>query len=471
MNKLTSVTILVAIILFVAGLSYSQEYAGSERCKGCHASIYDDYMKTGHPYKLSRISGEAPSFPEGTSPGVPNPPEGLTWDDITYMIGGFGWKARFMDSEGYILTGDQNRQYNLANAVLGTDAGWVGYDAAKAPRKPYTCGSCHTTGWTATDSAGPHQDDLPGIYGTWEEPGVRCEGCHGPGKAHADDPANVKPSKAEKCGECHARGDVNQIDASGGLIKHHEQYEDLLASPHKSFKCGTCHEPHLSTKYGFGGFKGTDKSCNVCHSNIEIKLAAKANFECYDCHMPYAAKSAVAITIEHAGGSVPKGDIRTHIFRIKADSSWNMFNDEGTYVRLDSEGKAHISVKYACLSCHTSKDIGWASDNADRIHETGTAVQYADNNVIAPEKYKLYQNYPNPFNPTTTIAFDLAESRVVVMTLFNLAGQQIATLMNERLPAGQHHVTFSGQDLPSGVYIYQIKAGDFMATRKLMLMK
>ena len=464
----------VGFLLVLGSLqAYAQNYVGSGTCKTCHQSIWDDYMKSGHPWKIQKVEGAPPTYPEGTSPGVPNPPADKTWNDITYVIGGYGWKARFMDAEGYILTGDSIRQYNLPNENLGTEAGWVGYDADKAPRKPYTCGSCHTTGWVGTGESGPHQDNLPGIYGTWVEEGVRCEACHGPASEHVSAPldSTKRPSTEERCGECHARGDVNQIDAKGGLIKHHEQYEDLLASPHKIFECGRCHEPHKSTKYHFGGYKGDDRTCKVCHSDKEIKIQRMANLECHDCHMPYVAKSAVAITVQTGAGPVPKGDIRTHIFRISDDPDWKMFTDDGKYVRLDADGKAHLELKYVCLTCHTSHDVAWAAQNAEAVH-SGASVVEADEPVAkVPDAFALYQNYPNPFNPTTTIAFDLKETSVVKLTLHTVTGKQIAVLTNERLPAGHHEVTFSAEGLPSGVYIYRIQAGAFTANRKLTLLK
>jgi len=457
----------IAVVIIATEQVFGQEYAGSDVCKLCHASIYDNYMKTGHPYQISKVNGGPPSYPEGLSPGVPNPPSDQTWNDITYVIGGFGWKARYMDSEGYILTGNADRQYNLANGNLGTKPGWSGYDAEKGHRKPYTCGSCHTTGWTTTGESGPHQDDLPGIHGAWAESGIRCEACHGPSAGHVTNPIGVKPTKDESCGDCHARGEVNRIDASGGLIMHHEQYEDLLASPHVMFKCVTCHEPHLSTKYAMGGYKGDDNTCKICHADKEIKMASKTDFDCNTCHMPCVAKSAVSISIETAAGAVPKGDIRAHIFRIKGDAGWNMFTDDGAYVRLDDAGKAHLAMEYTCLTCHTSKNKAWAADNARAIHEGDTSVRFADMLEKTPQDFALYQNYPNPFNPSTTIPFDLKESSVVELKLFNAGGQEITTLMHERLPAGNHKATFAATDLPSGVYYYRITANDFCLLKKV----
>lgn len=346
----------------------SQGYVGAEACRDCHQDIYKTYRKTGHPYKIQRVDGGPPVYPDGTSPGVFDPPADKTWNDITHVIGGFAWKARFMDKEGYILTGDKNRQYNLPNEDLGLDAGWTGYSAKKAPRKPYTCGTCHTTGWITTGEDGPHQDGFPGIYGTWSEPGVTCEGCHGPGLAHANDPEKNAQPFEENCGDCHRRGRVTQIDSKGGLIRHHEQYEDLLASPHRYLKCSSCHEPHKSVKYDSGGFKGTKETCLACHEKQVVQISAKDKFECITCHMPRAGKSAVAVKHKFVGGEVPEGDVRAHLFRIKRHPSWKLFTDDGKFVRVNDDGKAFLNVEYACMACHTDKDKKWAIEESAKVH-------------------------------------------------------------------------------------------------------
>jgi hypothetical protein len=327
-------------------------YAGSATCANCHNDIHANYARSGHPLKIQKIEGKPPSYPPGTSSGVPRPPAGMDWADISHVIGGYGWKARFMDREGYILTGEKDRQFNLINDNLGLAAGWGGYDPKTAPRKPYTCGACHTTGWIETGPDGPHQDRLPGIYGTWQEVGVTCEACHGPAAAHAANPSQARLSTKPNCASCHVRGDVEKIDARGGLINHHEQYEELLASSHRATGCLACHDPHKNTKYNGGGFKGQRTTC----------------VNCTTCHMPFTGKSAVATTIAYKGGKVPKGDIRSHIFRIKTAPGWNMFTDDGKFVRVDGQGRAYLSLDYACLGCHVTKDQAWAARNAPRIH-------------------------------------------------------------------------------------------------------
>ena len=347
----------------------SPDYVGSETCKACHLEISEAYALSGHPFKVQKVDGAPPTYPEGTSPGVWSPPEDLEWADISYVIGGYGWKARFMDVEGYILTGEANRQYNLANETLGTEAHWTGYSAGTAPRKPYTCGTCHTTGWEATGEDGPHQDSLPGIHGTWSEPGVACEACHGPGAAHTSDPGGVDLSIEANCNDCHIRGDVTQIDSSNGLVKHHEQYEDKLSSPHNALNCTTCHDPHKSTVYEQGGFKGQEATCNACHAaQAPVAVAAEAHYECSSCHMPFAGNSAVAVEIAYDGGTLPRGDIRSHIHRIATDPEWNMFTEDGKFVATDDENRAFLTVDYTCLSCHQDRDKDWALAMAPLIH-------------------------------------------------------------------------------------------------------
>ncbi len=93
----------------------------------------------------------------------------------------------------------------------------------------------------------------------------------------------------------------------------------------------------------------------------------------------------------------------------------------------------------------------------------------------APKKFELSQNYPNPFNPATTIRYNLPEAGMVKLTLFNILGQELRTLVNEFKEAGVHTINFSATggaiELNSGMYIYKIEAGNFVQTRKMTLVK
>ena len=123
---------------------------GTETCGACHTDTFDTFMLSGHGYKLNAVvDGQPPEYP---FTDVAELPEGYTWDDISYVIGGYNWKARFVDLEGYIITdapGESGNteyvsQYNFANPIVGTDAGWTTYHAGEE-NIPYDCGTCHTT--------------------------------------------------------------------------------------------------------------------------------------------------------------------------------------------------------------------------------------------------------------------------------------------------------------------------------------
>jgi hypothetical protein len=88
-----------------------------------------------------------------------------------------------------------------------------------------------------------------------------------------------------------------------------------------------------------------------------------------------------------------------------------------------------------------------------------------------PTEFSLEQNYPNPFNPSTMIEYALPQNAIVTLEVFNTVGQRVATLVNERREAGYHQATFDGTRLASGVYVYKIQAENFVATRKLLLVK
>jgi len=90
---------------------------------------------------------------------------------------------------------------------------------------------------------------------------------------------------------------------------------------------------------------------------------------------------------------------------------------------------------------------------------------------VVPLNYELSSNYPNPFNPTTQIRFGLPEANFVRLTVYDVTGREVARLIEAEVGAGYHAVTFDGANLASGVYLYRLEAGDFIASRKMVLMK
>lgn len=357
----------------------SAKYITSSACRECHEDISEKQLIHGHAHKLTRVQGEPPVFPEeATRAGVPNPPEGFEWADIAYVIGGYIRKGRFIDNDGFILTdgvNGVNTQWNLSFPANGTEPGFAGYEPDRETPKPYdfSCFQCHTTGAQPQNEDFPEfQENRPGFAGTWEEAGVQCEACHGPGGNHfttvdgqvqVDTTGIFVSSAAERCGQCHTRGDdPNVIMAAGGYIQHHEQWPELLASGgHAGFDCITCHNPHVSANYDRQN--AIINECTACHADQNLALHQGKTYvrgdyvetlSCVSCHMTFATKSAAAASAEVVGPDARMGDTKSHIFRISASPQGytSFFTDDLSQVRKDSAGRAAVTVDFVCLRCH-----------------------------------------------------------------------------------------------------------------------
>ncbi|NOX57286.1 MAG: hypothetical protein GXP29_00310 [Planctomycetes bacterium] len=371
-------------------------YVGSDTCASCHPSHYENFVLTGHPFKLNEVvAGQPPVYPVTT---LSDPPAGLLWDAVSYVIGGFRWKYRVMDLDGYVVLGP-TAQYNLltqAWSAYNNDSNHTALDGTPGPwvqnigRKSYNCASCHTTGY---DPGAASHLGLDGVVGDWAFEGVQCEACHGPGSSHAagPSPSNIdgSPDTTTVCGRCHTRSSTG-IAAKGGFVRHHEQYDEFSRTKHAqvmSGGCMTCHDTHqpLFDSAKLQAFQNADShpeevedlpvaagirmQCTSCHAGVSVDHEGPT--DCKACHMAFTGKSAQSFNAN-------MGDVRSHAWRINDDPSALMFTDANgagvsrddpsvAFAALDN-GRPFITLDFACLRCHIEKDMDWASNHADDIH-------------------------------------------------------------------------------------------------------
>ena len=144
--------------------------------------------------------------------------------------------------------------------------------------------------------------------------------------------------------------------------------------------------------------------------------------------------------------------------------------------RETANGNKVVFMSYDPISINSTPTYSWLGRGSQS--NTYQAMVWfdvwtvgVDENGVQPESYTLSQNYPNPFNPTTVISYSVPQKSEVTLKVFNLLGQEVATLVNGVQNMGAHQVNFNANNLTSGVYFYTIKAGSFTSTRKMMLIK
>jgi hypothetical protein len=313
------------------------EFVGSAACANCHQEIYDTYLQSGHAHALVPVvDGEAPDYlPTAVRR---TPPEGLAWSDIAYVVGGFNWKALFVRNDGTLITGEA-AQFNLDNNQLEAGDEYVAYHPGE--EKPFDCATCHATGYDGRATT----DGMPGMVGAFNQPGVQCEACHGPGSLHVNNPRSftLKVSRdAQECRDCHMSGDLVVAD---GFIQHttHE-YGDLFPGKHRLIDCVDCHNPHtavVSPREDHVPFlEATCEGCHFQQAQVE-KVHVRIRVTCAQCHMPQLIQNAIGAPESFMA------DMKTHQVVINA-AQIGQFADDGSIL-------PQIGLDYACRQCHNSE--------------------------------------------------------------------------------------------------------------------
>jgi len=140
------------------------------------------------------------------------------------------------------------------------------------------------------------------------------------------------------------------------------------------------------------------------------------------------------------------------------------FSNDGQYIRFSNSctGGQNISI---ALNVFSNGHHFWSDtfsiiiSGLEKINET------------VPLSFELKQNYPNPFNPTTTIEFSIPKTEFVTLKVYNIIGQEVATLVSDKLKAGKYNYSWDASDMASGVYIYRFQFGDKIESRKMVLIR
>jgi len=168
------------------------------------------------------------------------------------------------------------------------------------------------------------------------------------------------------------------------------------------------------------------------------------------------------------------------IFFINENTGWSC--GQGIILKTVNSGitwKKDLEINPTTLNTIYFVDqyTGWCAGGELMIKTiTGGLSWISHDNKIIPKQYSLSQNYPNPFNPSTKIRFEFPLNKgglkgVVTLKVYDILGKEVQTLVNEQLQPGSYEVTFDGSNLPSGVYFYQLRAGDFIETKKMLIIK
>jgi hypothetical protein len=149
-----------------------------------------------------------------------------------------------------------------------------------------------------------------------------------------------------------------------------------------------------------------------------------------------------------------------------ADGSVGFFSTDLTQIKYNSTKDFYVA---AAVGSDEAEMVNNMEKAVAKYSGTFTSVE-KENNIL-PKEFSLKQNYPNPFNPATNISFSLPSRENVVLKIYNSLGQEISTLINTDLSAGNYTFNFNAANLSSGIYFYSLTAGNFLSSKKMMLIK
>ncbi len=166
---------------------------------------------------------------------------------------------------------------------------------------------------------------------------------------------------------------------------------------------------------------------------------------------------------------VTKTEVNNYGFNVERrinDGEWSSIGF------VEGHGNSNSPKNYS----YSDKDLfAGGSSFQYRLKQVDTDGTFEYSDVVevdvVPTQFELSQNYPNPFNPSTTIRFSLPQATQIKINVYNMIGEQVATIAEGMYETGNHKITFNASNFPSGAYIYRIESNEFVQVKKMILMK
>ena len=206
----------------------------------------------------------------------------------------------------------------------------------------------------------------------------------------------------------------------------------------------------------------------------DIDGEAQGDYSGWSVSMNSAGDRVAIGAVINGGTGTDAGHVRIYEY---SNSSW-------TQLGSDIDGEAASDYSGSSVSMNSAADrvaIGaplndGTANTAGHVRVYSLAELFIDSQQLLPDKFTLDQNYPNPFNPITTLRYELPENGLVNITIYDMLGRKVKTLVNQTQDAGYRSVVWdatndNGKPVSAGIYLYQIQAGGNMQTKKMVLLK
>ena len=223
-------------------------------------------------------------------------------------------------------------------------------------------------------------------------------------------------------------------DAKTGIFSRADKLQVI------NFQVKNNPQNRLPLKEAYGMYANTLKVNSVTYgSEMELYKFSASNI--YEAMFFFEGTTAVKLYNNYSMTDVPKGMYQTG------------------------------SVQPTPVDPATFKEMTWVGEGGDAYANLATNVRVFPHESGIPQSSSLDQNYPNPFNPSTTFGFQISDFGFVSLKVFDVLGREVTTLVSAIMSTGDHAVTWNAGDLPSGIYVYQMRVGSFVAMKKCMLVK